>query len=74
MCVHLCGLPPSESVDGVRRCTELGVLHGQQRRTRELVALLRRRRLLRREEVLALLCGRPPPPPPAQSRHRYGPL
>ncbi|XP_043231513.1 UPF0472 protein C16orf72 homolog isoform X2 [Amphibalanus amphitrite] len=57
-----------ESVDGVRRCTELGILHGQQRRTRELLALTRRRRLLRREEVLSLLCGRPPPPP--RSGHR----
>ena len=61
----------SESVDGVRRCTELGVLHGQQRRTRELLTLLRRRRLLRREEVLALICGRPPPPAATHSRHRY---
>lgn len=53
-----------ESVDGVRRCTELAVLHGRQLRNRELATWLRRRRSssttgsVSREELLAFLTGR----------------
>ncbi|XP_043210593.1 UPF0472 protein C16orf72 homolog isoform X3 [Amphibalanus amphitrite] len=61
-----------ESVDSIRRCTELGIQHGQQRRTRELVAFLRRRRLIRREDLLAFLSGKPPPPAAVtSSRHSH---
>lgn len=60
-----------ESMDSIRRCTELGIQHGQQRRTRELVTFLRRRRLIRREDLLAFLSGKPPPPSGATGRHTH---
>ncbi|XP_011498307.1 PREDICTED: UPF0472 protein C16orf72 homolog [Ceratosolen solmsi marchali] len=58
-----------ESANGIRRCGELGVEAGKQKRSKELMNWARKkRRMIRREDLLAYLAGKPPPPRPHSHR------
>ncbi|XP_058798928.1 HUWE1-associated protein modifying stress responses isoform X1 [Phymastichus coffea] len=58
-----------ESSNGIRRCSELGIEAGKQRRNKELINWARKkRRMIRREDLLAYLAGKPPPPRPHSHR------
>ncbi|XP_057323291.1 HUWE1-associated protein modifying stress responses isoform X1 [Microplitis mediator] len=60
------------SLDGMRRCSELGVEIGRQKRSKEIMNWARKkRRTIRREDLLAYLAGKPPPPRP--HTHRSSP-
>ncbi|XP_011329848.1 UPF0472 protein C16orf72 homolog isoform X2 [Ooceraea biroi] len=62
-----------DSVDCMRRCSDLGVEMGRQKRSREIMNWARKkRRMIRREDLLAYLAGKPPPPPRAHP-HRSSP-
>ncbi|KAH0540416.1 UPF0472 protein C16orf72 homolog [Cotesia glomerata] len=61
------------SLDGMRRCNELGVDIGRQKRSKEIMNWARKkRRNIRREDLLAYLAGKPPPPPRPHA-HRSSP-
>ena len=51
-----------ESIDALKEATQLGIINGEQRKTRELLCWARRkqRRHIRTEEVYDYLIGRPP--------------
>lgn len=51
-----------ESLDALKDATQLGIIHGEQRKTKELICWARRkqRRHIRTEEVYDYLIGRPP--------------
>ena len=51
-----------ESLDALKDATQLGIIHGEQRKTKELLCWARRkqRRHIRTEEVYDYLIGRPP--------------
>lgn len=58
----------SESSDGIRRTSELGIQCGYQRRNKELLNWVRKmRHQIRREDLLSYLAGKPPPP---RTHHR----
>lgn len=47
----------------MRRCSDLGVEMGKQKRCKEIMNWARKkRRMIRREDLLAYLAGKPPPP------------
>ena len=52
----------TDSIEFLRRCNDIGIQIGHQRRTKELVTWLRKRRHIRREELLGFLAGKSPPP------------
>ncbi|KAI4484834.1 hypothetical protein M0804_007400 [Polistes exclamans] len=57
------------SVDSMRRCSELGIETGKQKRSKEIMNWARKkRRMIRREDLLAYLAGKPPPPRPHSHR------
>lgn len=57
-------------MDSIRRCSELGVEMGRQKRCKEIMNWARKkRRMIRREDLLAYLAGKPPPP--RSHSHRY---
>lgn len=61
---------PADSVDGMRRCSELGLQMGRQKCSKEIMNWARKkRRMIRREDLIAYLAGKPPPPRP--HTHRY---
>ncbi|XP_043497675.1 UPF0472 protein C16orf72 homolog isoform X3 [Polistes fuscatus] len=58
-----------DSVDSMRRCSELGIETGKQKRSKEIMNWARKkRRMIRREDLLAYLAGKPPPPRPHSHR------
>lgn len=58
-----------DSIDSMRRCSDLGVEMGKQKRSKEILNWARKkRRMIRREDLLAYLAGRPPPPRPHSHR------
>ncbi|XP_034948417.1 UPF0472 protein C16orf72 homolog isoform X2 [Chelonus insularis] len=60
------------SLEGMRRCSELGLEMGRQKRSKEIMNWARKkRRMIRREDLLAYLAGKPPPPRP--HTHRSSP-
>ncbi|XP_068984126.1 HUWE1-associated protein modifying stress responses isoform X2 [Bombus flavifrons] len=61
-----------DSMDSMRRCSELGVEMGRQKRCKEIMNWARKkRRMIRREDLLAYLAGKPPPP--RSHSHRSSP-
>ncbi|XP_063995507.1 HUWE1-associated protein modifying stress responses [Diachasmimorpha longicaudata] len=61
-----------DSLDGMRRCGELGLEMGRQKKSKEIMNWARKkRRMIRREDLLAYLAGQPPPPRP--HTHRSSP-
>lgn len=53
----------TDSMDSMRRCSELGIEMGRQKRCKEIMNWARKkRRMIRREDLLAYLAGKPPPP------------
>jgi len=60
-----------DSVDCMRRCSDLGIEMGRQKRSKEIMNWARKkRRMIRREDLLAYLAGKPSPPPRTHP-HRY---
>ncbi|XP_014207945.1 UPF0472 protein C16orf72 homolog [Copidosoma floridanum] len=60
-----------ESTSNIRRCSELGMEAGRQKRSREIMNWAKKkRRMIRREDLLAYLAGKPPPP---RHSHRSSP-
>ncbi|XP_012254893.1 telomere attrition and p53 response 1 protein [Athalia rosae] len=58
-----------ESIDGMRKCSDIGVEMGRQKRSKEIMNWARKkRRTIRREDLLAYLAGKPPPPRPHSHR------
>lgn len=56
-------------MDNIRRCSELAIEAGQQKRSKEIMNWARKkRRMIRREDLLAYLAGKPPPPRPHPHR------
>lgn len=56
-------------MDSMRRCSELGIEMGRQKRSKEIMNWARKkRRMIRREDLLAYLSGKPPPPRPHSHR------
>ncbi|KAK0080985.1 hypothetical protein PV325_012991 [Microctonus aethiopoides] len=61
-----------DSLEGMRRCSELGLEMGRQKRSKEIMNWARKkRRMIRREDLLAYLSGKPSPPRP--HTHRSSP-
>ena len=62
VCNHRCSSSVSESLDALKDAVQLGGIHGEQRKTKELICWARRkqRRHIRTEEVYDYLIGRPP--------------
>ena len=59
----------TDSMDSMRRCSELGIEMGRQKRSKEIMNWARKkRRMIRREDLLAYLSGKPPPPRPHSHR------
>ncbi|CAD1469897.1 unnamed protein product, partial [Heterotrigona itama] len=62
----------TNSMDSMRRCSELGIEMGRQKRSKEIMNWARKkRRMIRREDLLAYLAGKPPPP--RSHSHRSSP-
>lgn len=56
----------------MRRCSDLGIEVGKQKRSKEIMNWARKkRRMIRREDLLAYLSGKPPPPRPHSHRFAF---
>lgn len=61
-----------DSMDCLKKTTELAKQGGYQKRNLELVNWAKRkRRLIRREDLLAYLAGKHPPPPSRSNHHHH---